>query len=293
MNTENTPATVALTNLMRAVCALSATTEGFLALYPSQVWAWTLTVPQGTALWKVVRDFKRFTRRLRSRYADVHMVWTLAGHGPSFHPHYHFLLNGPYSTGVITQLLRGTCFGITYRRALTRQEYQPATRYDYLSYNLYRTRTTNPLGMQGQRLWGVVAGRDIKAAVRRETRGVQLDGPTARLWRKYNGVLLREIEPGLEGRYRKYIMGFYGMADDKQGHEAINVLILSRPRSPRTGRRPLSFAQFRQRILYQRFQRDLPKLKARAFVGGFTVGFARTAAALVMFYAALFTCFLT
>ena len=286
----NTLPSVAITNLMRTVAALSSTTEGFLDLYPGQVWAWTLTVPQGTPLWRMVQDFKRFTRRLRSRYGGVHMVWTLAGHGPSFHPHYHFLLNGPYSTGVITQLLRGTCFGITFRRPLTRQEYQPAMRYDYLAFNLYRTRTTG--GMQGQRLWGVVAGRNIKTAVRRETRGVELNGPTARLWRRYNGVLLQEIEPQLQGRYRNYIMGFYGVADDKQGHEAVNVLILSRPRSPRTGRRALSFAQFRQRVLYQKFQRDMPRLKARAFLGGFTVGFARAAAALVMFYAVLFNCFL-
>jgi hypothetical protein len=288
----NTPAPVALTNLIRTVGALSATTEGFLELYPGQVTAWTLTVPQGTPVRLVGRDFKRFARRLRNRYPDAHMVWTLAGHIPSFHPHVHFLLNGPYSRGVITQLLRGTCFGITYRRPLTRQEYQLGTRYDYLAFNLYRTRTTNPNGMQGLRLWGVVAGKNIKRAVRRETRGVQLEGPTARLWRKYNGCLLREIEPQLQGRYRKYIMGFYGLPDDTQHHEAVNVLILSRPRSPQTGCRPISFGQFKQRVLYQRFQRDMPRLKACAFLSGFATGFARTAAALVMFYTTLFTCFL-
>lgn len=289
----NTPAPVALTNLMRTVGALSATTEGFLGLYPGLVWAWTLTVPQGTPVWKVAQDFKRFCRRLRNRYPQAHMVWTLAAHAPSCHPHVHFIINGTYSIGVMRELLRGLCFGIIKeRRPLTLQEYQLATRYDYLAYNLYRTRTTNPNGMQGLRLWGVVAGKDIKRAVRRETRGVQLEGPTARLWRKYNGRLLREIEPQLQGRYRKYIMGFYGLPDDTQHHEAVNVLILSRPRSPRTGRRPISFAQFRQRVLYQRFQRDLPRLKARAFLSGFTAGFARAGLAVVMFYAALFSCFL-
>jgi len=291
MNTVSTSGAVAITNLMRAVCALSATTAGFLALYPGQVWAWALTVPQGTPVWKVAQDFKRFSRRLRNRYPEAHMVWTLAAHAPSCHPHVHFIINGAYSNGVMGKLLRGLCFGpVRKRRLLSPQEYQPATRYDYLAYNLYQTRTINPGGTQGLRLWGVVAGRNVRAAVRRETRGVQLDGPTARLWRRYNGVLLREIEPELRGRYRKYIMGFYGVTDDQQGHEAVNVLILSRPRSPRTGRRPISFGQFRQRILYQKFQHDLPKL---AFFAGFTAGFARTAAVLVMFYTALFTCFLT
>lgn len=289
----NTPANIAITNLMRAVGALRATTAGFLDLYPGRVTAWTLTVPHGTPEWKMVKDFKRFTRRLRNRYPDAHMVWTLAGHAPSLHPHYHFLLNGPYSAGVITQLLRGTCFGITYRRPLSHQEYQPATRYNYLAYNLYQTRTTNPRGMQGLRLWGVVAGRGIKAAVRRETRAVQLDGPTARLWRDHNSHLLKEIEPQLQGRYRQYIMGFYGLADDNHLHEAVSVLILSRPRSPRTGRRPISFAQFRQRVLYQRFQRDLPKLKFHAFLSGFATGVTRAGLALVMFYTALFASFLT
>jgi hypothetical protein len=291
MNTESTPATVALTNIMRAVCALSATTGGFLALYPGLVWAWTLTVPQGTPIELVAQDLTRLCRRLRNRYPETHMVWTLAAHAPSCHPHVHFLINAAHSNGVMEKLLRGLCFGFERKhRALSREEYQPETRYDYLAYNLHQTRTTNARGAKGLRLWGVAAGANIKAAVRRVTRGVQLDGPTARLWRKYNGVLLKEIEPQLQGRYRKYIAGFYGLSDDREHHEAVNVLILSRSRSLRTGRLPISFAQFRQRVLYQHFQRNLPKL---AFCAGFTAGFAQTAAALVMFYAALFACFLT
>lgn len=277
---------------MRAVGALSATTEGFLTLYTGQVVAWTLTVPQGTPIWKVIRDFKRLTRRLRHRYPDVHLLWTLASHAPSFHPHVHLLINGHFSTGVMTQLLKGTCFRITFRRPLSRQEYEADSRYDYLAYNLYQTRTSNPEGMRDQRLWGVVAGHNIKAAVRRETRKVELDGPTARLWRQYNGYLLQAIEPQLLSKYRAYLARFYALPEHPD-HEAVNVLLLTRPRSPQTGRRPISLAQFRQRLLYQRFQREMPKLKTRSFFAGFAIGFRRAVLALVLFYALLFQCFLT
>lgn len=284
------PPQVAVTNLMRAVGAVSVTTQGFLQLYRHQVVTWTLTVPKGTPLKSIVRDFKRFARRLRRRYPDVHLLWTLAAHAPSFHPHIHFLANRSFSTGVMGQMLRSTCFGITFRRGLSREEYAEGSRYDYLAFNLYRTRTTNPDGLKHQRLWGVVAGKNVKASVRRETRSVQLEGPTARLWRKYHGHLLREIKSGLVARHGEYLTRFYGLPDDGQHHESVNVLLLSRPRSPRTGRRPVSFAQFQQRVLYRQFQRALPRLKARAFFAGFAVGFAR-AAALVMFYATLASCF--
>ena len=294
MNTESTPATVALTNIMRAVLALDATTGGFLALYPGMVWSWALTVPEGTPAWKVAEDFKRLARRLRNRYPETHMVWTLGAHAPSCHPHVHFLINAGHSAGVMQEIKRGLCFGyIKERRALSREEYQPDTRYNYLAYNLHQTRTTNAGGTRGLRLWGVVAGAKVKAAVRRVTRGVQLDGPTSRLWRRYSGILLREVAPELEGRYREYILRFYGLPDDREHHEAVNVMILSRPRSLRSGRLPITFAQFRQRVLYQHFQRNLTRLKARVCLAGFAAGFARTAAAMVMFYAALFTIFLT
>ena len=290
---NHTPAPVATTNLMRTVGALSTTTQGFLALYTFRVWAWTLTVPLGTPARRVSQDFKRFARRLRDRYPEVHLVWTLAAHSPSCHPHVHFIINGPYSTGVISQLLRGLCFGpVKDRRALTRQEYLEGSQYDYLAFNLYQTKTTNPHGLRHLRLWGVVAGKHVKAAVRRETRSVELNGPTARLWRKYNRHLLREIEPQLVARYRDYLVRFYGLVDDREHHEAVNVHLLTRPRSYRTGRRALSFAQFRQRVLYQRFQNDLPKLEVRAYLTGFAIGFGRAAAAVVMFYAALVACFL-
>ncbi len=57
---------------------------------------------------------------------------------------------------------------------------------------------------------------------------------------------LREIEPQLVARYREYLVRFYGLVD-REHHEAVNVHLLTRPRSYRTGRRALSFAQFRQR----------------------------------------------
>jgi hypothetical protein len=192
----------------------------------------------------------------------------------------------------MSKLLRGTVFGITYRRELSPEEYEEGSRYNYLASNLYRTRMTNAEGMRHQRLWGVEAGPAVKAAVRRQTRSIRFNGFVAKLWRSFQPELLADAERGLLPNFRGYIGRFYGLPDDSMHRGALDVLVLSRPRSARTGRRPLSLAQFRQRVMYERFRRRMPWLRFRLFLSGFTWGMGTAGAALLVFYTALFSCFL-